>query len=132
MSKDSAMDILLLEPDMVLADTYMEAMSQAGFRAVWQTSAQDAVAAIDSREPSCIVMELQLPGNNGLEFLHELRSYVEWRDIPVILLTFVPELELGLSPRHKKELGVSRYCYKPRTSVEQLVRYISQLVEVRV
>ena len=63
-----------------------------------------------------------LAGHSGVEFLYEFRSYSEWRNIPVIILTGVPRGELGLSDVAMTDLGVVGYLYKPETSLAGLAK----------
>lgn len=118
------MQVLLIEPDKVLAATYMAALKQAGHTAVWQSSAQGAIAAIDEQVPNIIVLEVNLAKHNGIEFLFELRSYEDLQDIPVILLTTVPEHDLGLTHAAKTQLGITAYLYKPHATLADIVRAI--------
>jgi len=101
-------------------------MEDSGITSEWQSSAQDAIDSIDKSKPKLIILELQLHVHNGIEFLHELRSYPDWQMIPIILLTLVPEHELGLSEDSKKQLNIVGYHYKPHTSLEQLVEFVNE------
>ena len=118
--------VLVVEPDKLLASTYRRAMEDSGITSEWQSSAQDAIDSIDKSKPKLIILELQLHVHNGIEFLHELRSYPDWQMIPIILLTLVPEHELGLSEDSKKQLNIVGYHYKPHTSLEQLVEFVNE------
>ena len=115
------MDVLLVEPDNVLAEIYVAALRRGGFKTTRVTSAQDAVHAVDKSLPRCIILEVQLSSHNGVEFLYELRSHPDWRDLPVIIHSIVPESDFGLTPKLRKKLGIVSCLYKPNTSLEQLV-----------
>ncbi len=114
-------DILLLEPDRLLARSYCQALAAAGHRPHWQTDAQAALGVLDEHDIGLIVLELELAGHNGVEFLYELRSYPDWNHIPIILHTMVAASHPGLGRAFWKELGIAGYQYKPQTSLEQLV-----------
>lgn len=50
--------------------------------------ASDALAAfdsIDAAQPQAIILDMMLPGPNGVAFLHELRSHTNLADVPVIV-----------------------------------------------
>ncbi len=113
--------ILLVEPDAVLAKTYCRAFERAGYTVMWTTHAQAAIDAADARLPAVIVLELQLAGHSGIEFLYEFRSYSEWQDVPVIVHTLVPFTEFGDMAALRNELGVGAYHYKPNTRITQLI-----------
>lgn len=58
-----------------------------GYDVVTATDAAEALAALRSRRPRLILMDLQLPGVDGLELTRRLKSDPATRDIPIIALT---------------------------------------------
>jgi len=124
------MHILLIEPDRLLAATYLAALEHVGHTVAHAVSAQDAVHLADTCTPDLVILELQLPRHNGVEFLYEFRSYAEWLRIPVVLHTFVPPHELAQSATMRAELGVARTLYKPSTTLAQLCTAVQALAPV--
>src|SRR4051794_6862355 len=55
--------------------------------------AREAAAAIDQRHPDAIVLDVGLPGVDGLTFCARLKSDAETRDIPIVLLTGTMDVE---------------------------------------
>jgi DNA-binding response OmpR family regulator len=122
--------ILLIEPDAVLAKTYIDAFKTAGHQTRLTVSAQDAVFKVDEDLPDVVVVELQLVAHNGIEFLYELRSYAEWQQIPVIVHSCIPPAEFMDSTKLLRDrLGVSTYLYKPQTTLRTLLRTIREVSE---
>ncbi|MDP9129325.1 MAG: response regulator [Candidatus Binatota bacterium] len=113
--------VLLIEPDRVLAETYSKALTAAGHQVVTRAGAQAAITAADQAQPDLVILELQLVGHSGIEFLYEFRSYPEWQAVPVLVHSSVPPAEFaGNRQLLEQELGVNDYLYKPRTSLRQL------------
>lgn len=125
MKKLQNYDILLVEPDMILAETYVNLLKRTGYQTCHVSGAQDAIMAIDKIRPRLIILELQLQSHNGIELLHELRSYPDLQGIPVVLLTFIPEPASG---NRYKQFGVAEYLYKPHTSLEKLTRTVEDVI----
>ena len=124
-------EVLLLEPDTILADTYMKALAYFGHHTRRTVSAQDAVFKVDELRPDIIIVELQLVAHSGIEFLYELRSYAEWQDIPVIIHSCVPPNEFSDSHKLLRDrLGVQHYLYKPQTSLQTLVRAVREITAI--
>ena len=122
------MRIVLLEPDKVLADTYRDILMQAGHKVVMCASAQAAIFAADDLNPDLVIMELQLTGHSGIEFLYEFRSYDDWANVPAIVLTNVPAGEFdGCWDLLQEQLGVRAYHYKPLTNLRTLLRSVQAL-----
>lgn len=123
--------VLLLEPDRVLARSYQQALHREGHVVHWINDAQAALGVLDDNEIDIVVLELQLTGHNGVEFLYEFRSYPDWDHIPVLLHTLVPAHHPGLGKSYWQELGIVEYRYKPQTSLQQLVERVSHHVPVK-
>ncbi|HEX4774848.1 MAG TPA: response regulator [Candidatus Saccharimonadales bacterium] len=126
------MNILLIEPDRLLAETYFKALLQAGHQVVACAGAQTAILAADQRTPDLVIMELQLVEHSGIEFLYEFRSYIDWQRVPVIIQTLVPPGEFQASWQLlKNELGVQAYLYKPRTKLADLLAEVNQFQPIK-
>lgn len=121
-------DVLLIEPDIQLAKTYISALKSTGIKVGHAQSAQSAIILINQYKPKLIILELQLKKHNGIEFLNELGSYVDLQDIPVVLLTFIPESSIKLIREQKARLNIVDYLYKPRTSLEQLINMTREIL----
>lgn len=124
--------ILLIEPDRLLAKTYGQALRQAGHEVKAAHGAQAGIGAADATRPDLVLLELQLVGHSGIEFLYEFRSYADWQGIPVLVHTHVPESEFSDSWQlMQQELGVQAYLYKPRTSLHELVKAVNENLSAR-
>lgn len=116
--------ILLLEPDRALAKTYQTYLQSQGYHVDIAAGAQAGIGLADEHAPDVVVLELQLAGHNGIEFLHEFRSYTEWLHIPVIIHTLLPLTLLKKYQANWQEFGVSQLCCKTTTNLADLGRYV--------
>lgn len=103
--------VLIVEPDCILAKAYAAALSD--FVVQYVCTAAEAIAAADAKQPDVVVLEPRLARNNGVEFLYEFRSYGEWRDVPVILITSQPDAFLP----HTDTFGIVAVLEKSATSL---------------
>lgn len=126
------MKILLVEPDKLLARTYAGALTRAGHAVAVAGTAQSAVHAADEQTPELVILEMQLVSHSGVEFLYEFRSYTDWENVPVLCLSQVPLGEfIDAWQLMQEELGVQRYLYKPRTSLEKLTRAVDEFATMK-
>jgi len=114
--------VLVVEPDRLLGGVYRQALGAAGHEVTLTTGAQEAIVLADTATPDVVVLELQLSGHGGLEFLYEFRSYPEWQAVPIILHTFVPERMLDIPAG----LSVGPYLYKPSSRLSRLIRAVNE------
>ena len=92
------MTILIFDDDIWRADHYAHELSRAGYKTEIAHHAYDAIARIDHTKPSLILLDLMLPGSNGIALLHELQSHTDLAMIPVIVATSQPPKEGSLTP----------------------------------
>lgn len=123
--------VLVVEPDLRLARVYADSLRAAGYEVSARTTAQAAIQAADRCAPDVVVLELQLTNHGGIEFLYELRSYADWRHVPVIVLSTVPERAFAPSTRLlRNNLGVAAYHYKPAMTLRDLHAAVDDVLGV--
>jgi two-component system response regulator CpxR len=76
--------ILLVDDDRALASMLSEYLALQGFAVESVTSGEEALVVIEGRPPDLVVLDVGLPGIDGLETLSRVR---ERRSVPVIMLT---------------------------------------------
>ncbi|MDB5181252.1 MAG: hypothetical protein JWP13_15 [Candidatus Saccharibacteria bacterium] len=122
-------NILMLEPDAVLAKVYRQLFEYSGHEVRRSVSAQDAVFLVDELMPDVILVELQMVAHSGIEFLYELRSYSEWQHIPVLIHSCIPPTEFQDSMELLTGLlKVRAYLYKPHTTLTALLREVRDAI----
>ena len=116
--------VLLLEPDVILARAYARALRKRGAAVESVRTAQAAIAAADTKTPDVIVVELQIPMHNGVEFLYECKSYAEWLNIPVVIHTVLAAEELAVVREVSEQLGVRAVLHKAHTSIDEFCNVV--------
>ncbi|MGH7196270.1 MAG: response regulator [Candidatus Saccharimonadales bacterium] len=77
--------ILIVEDDRWLADCYRRWLEKANHAVRHTTDAQGALWLIDEEAPELILLDMLLPQANGVQLLHELRSYPDLMHTPVVI-----------------------------------------------
>ena len=103
----SSAHILLVEDDALMRRSLAFSLEQSGYRASTATSAEDALALAQRDPPDLVLLDIGLPGMDGLE---ALSHFQERRLVPVIFLTARRrELDQAIG----LELGADDYITKP-------------------
>ncbi|MEW6445323.1 MAG: response regulator [Pseudomonadota bacterium] len=108
--------ILIVEDEEKIASLLTDYLRQAGFDSAWLADGQAVEPSVRARRPDLILLDLMLPGRDGLEVCRALRMF---SDVPIIMLTArVDEIDrlLGL------ELGADDYICKPFSPREVVSR----------
>ena len=124
-------DVLLVEPDALLGSTYKKFLQRANYKVDLQTNPQASIHALDRQIPKLIILEIQLGEHNGIEFLYELRSHPDWRDIPIVINSVIPSDVLGISSLMADKLGIVEILYKPRVTLDKLLSLVNDLVGLK-
>lgn len=102
-----AKEIFLIDDDALLRRSLAFNLQQAGYKTRTAASAEDGLAMIEQNKPDLVLLDINLPGMDGLDALKRIRNQLH---IPVVMLTARRrELDevLGL------ELGADDYVTKP-------------------
>ncbi len=99
-------------------------LEKEGYLVCVAKDGQEALKHVKNDQPDLIVLDLMLPGMDGLEVCRKLRSNPKFQQIPIIMLTAKGEeidKVLGL------ELGADDYMTKPFSPRELLARIKARL-----
>jgi DNA-binding response OmpR family regulator len=111
--------ILIAEDDPDIASLLDHYLRKAGFTATVVTSGRDVLPHIKHEAPDLVVLDLMLPGLDGLELCRAIRADAATAAIPIIMLTAKSEESdriVGL------ELGADDYITKPFSPNEVVAR----------
>jgi two-component system phosphate regulon response regulator PhoB len=102
--------VLIVEDEPDLLDLLRYNLERDGFVVTGVVSGEKALQIVQRQPPDLIVLDLMLPGIDGLEVCRRVRSSPETRDVPIVMLTARGEdadVVAGL------ELGADDYVTKP-------------------
>jgi DNA-binding response OmpR family regulator len=108
--------ILVVDDEPIVRDVIVRYLNRDGFETLEAADGDDARRLIETRSPSLVVLDLMLPGIDGLELCRWIRGR---SDVPVIMLTARGEETdriVGL------ELGADDYVTKPFSPRELATR----------
>ena len=86
--------VLVIESEPWLGDHYQRGLEREGFVVARASNAYTAIDLVDEQPPSAIVTSLLLSGAGALGLLHELQSYVDTANIPIIICSSMSNLSL--------------------------------------
>ncbi|GMV99754.1 MAG: DNA-binding response regulator [Candidatus Hydrogenedentota bacterium] len=116
-----AMKVLLVEDEKQIAGFVRKGLEEQGFAVEWIDHGDKAYALATGNSYDVIVLDIMLPGRDGLSILRNLRK--QKNPVPVILLTARTELDERVEGLN---LGADDYLTKP-FFVEELIARIHAL-----
>lgn len=79
--------IYYVEDDSSIRELVIYTLKTTGFEAIGFESGRELFAALDAEIPELILLDIMLPGEDGLRILQKIRTKESCRQVPVILLT---------------------------------------------
>jgi two-component system phosphate regulon response regulator OmpR len=113
---DDSAHILLVDDDRRIRELLKRYLSEHGYRVSVAASAAEASAALSGLVFDLLILDVMMPGENGLDFLARLRAT---ETFPVLMLTARSEFDDRIKGL---ELGADDYLAKPFEPRELLLR----------
>lgn len=99
--------VLLVDDEADVRRTYSDILESAGYEVTAVATGEQALYRVDGVRPDVIVLDVALPGLDGIEVARKLSE----RDIPIVMITGLNDFSVGGG------LGgipaIRRFLYKP-------------------
>lgn len=120
--------VLIVEDEPAQREVLGYNLEAEGFRTTRAEDGEQALMMIDEDSPDVIVLDWMLPNLSGIEVCRQLKTRVETRDVPIIMLSARSE---EVDKVRGLETGADDYVVKPYSVSELLARVRTQLRRVR-
>lgn len=117
------MNVLIVEDNKWQREEMARLLQTADTTIIQAAHVLDAIEVIDEQIPDVIVLDMMLPGPNGMTLLHELRTHTDLAQIPVVVCS---SHELQLS--ELRPYGVVAVLAKASMTPQQIVASIQGAV----
>jgi DNA-binding response OmpR family regulator len=115
----STRTILVIEDEKDLANLVQRRLQQEGFDVIVATDGNSGLRAAKEQNPDLVVLDINMPGLDGLQVCRELRSEPRYAKLPILILSArasAADRVAGL------ELGADDYLVKPFLPRELVAR----------
>lgn len=117
--------ILIVEDDTFMGSLLERKFKQKNFQILRATSTDEAKKIIESGPVNLVLLDIILPGTDGVTFLKELKLNPQFKDIPVIFTSNLgtpEEIERGLAE------GAIDYVVKAHTTPGEIVQKVENIL----
>jgi DNA-binding response OmpR family regulator len=125
MTGDQAGRVLVVDDDETVRDVVRRYLEVAGFTVDMAGDGAEGLAKFGAHEPDLVVLDVMMPGINGLEVCKRLRQVSQ---VPIVMLTALGEEENRIAGL---QLGADDYVTKPFSPKELALRVASVLRRAR-
>jgi DNA-binding NtrC family response regulator len=118
--------IIIIDDDIGIRDLLKESLESGGHETIGFSSAEEALQHLDKYDPELILLDLNLPGMHGFEFLEKAQN---WNlNVPVVVVTSNSDVASAVKAM---KLGAFDYICKP-FNLEELSFIIQKVIDSRI
>ena len=110
--------VVLIEDDIWLRELEASVLKKAGYTVIEAGDGLTAIDVIDAEKPDVIIVDVLLAGSTAFALLHELQTYNDTNDIPIIMCTNLAE---QFDAKQLNKYGVRRVVDKSTMHPDDLV-----------
>ena len=119
------MKILVVDDEQPIRETLEMFLREKGYEVVTSEEGGKALEIVQRERPDIVILDIRLPGMDGLEVLQRIKEITE--GIPVIMITAYHDMETTIQAM---KLGAYEYIHKP-IDVDELEIAIDKVVNNR-
>jgi CheY-like chemotaxis protein len=101
--------VLIVDDHQDCAEPLARMLGHCGYRALIAEGGRQAIGFMNTIVPDMVLLDVMLPGMNGVEFLEAVNCYPRFAKLPVVAYTVMSDVE---THRRLIELGVRRVLQK--------------------
>ena len=117
--------ILVVDDDEHTRNLLRDLCEQTGYQVLMANDGLEATSAVSRELPDLVLLDLMMPHKDGFAVLKELREREDTRELPVIVLTAIGDMDGKI---RGMELGADDYVTKPFKLIELQTRINSALL----
>jgi signal transduction histidine kinase/CheY-like chemotaxis protein len=118
--------VLLIDDDVMARYLFRQLLSTTGYEVIESGNGTNGLEVARSQQPELIILDMQMPGIDGLEVLAKLRAHESTRGIPVIFST---SMHLDEAERRTIEAGGAVILSKDMLTRPNVLEVIKRLKE---
>lgn len=114
-----------MEDDQDVREMLVRTLDKSSWNTKIAKNGREALESLKEAIPQLILLDLMMPEMDGFEFIAEMKTVVEWQDIPVVVLT-----AKDLSNKERQTLSghVEQIIEKQSYSSDELVQEIRNMI----
>jgi len=120
--------ILIAEDDELLVGVLKTKLEERGYECVVVETGQKLVDELDEINPDLLMLDIFLPGKNGLDALEEIKKDSRRKDLPVLIVSNLDQREIidrGL------KLGAVDYIVKTEMALEGVLAKVDEILGIK-
>ncbi len=118
--------IFIIEDEQTLSRSLRDKLEREGYRVETAIDGKLGLASVKREKPDLLILDIILPGLNGLEVLKGLKSDSRSKHIPVLLVSNVDDEK---QQREAQRLGAANYLLKSNVTLAKIIEEIQKYIK---
>jgi DNA-binding response OmpR family regulator len=124
MSNTPPKKIVVIEDDLMLASIIVRHLTAAGMNTTLITTGDQALAAIKRELPDAVVLDIFLPGQNGLDVLQQIRKDETVKDVKVVVVSNTDQK----NDRDRASILGANFMLKAAVTPQEIVAQVTKML----
>ncbi|MEG4306315.1 hybrid sensor histidine kinase/response regulator [Microcoleus sp. D3_18a_C4] len=120
----SQFSILIVDDEPDNFDVIETLLSEQDYQLHYAASGQEAIASLDIFDPALILLDVMMPGIDGIEICRQIKAMPKWQAVPIIMVT---ALNRKSDLANCLTAGADDFISKPVNAIEMRARVHSML-----
>ena len=113
--------VLVVDDETGPRQALMRLLAKEGYETVAAGDGNEALRALEARTPDVVLLDLMMPGMDGMELLEALQRHPLWKGLPVVVLTALSDTH---TVNRAQQLGAKAYLVKATFSVAEMLDHV--------
>jgi len=118
--------LLIIEDNPLLVGMYRSAFEGAGFDVIVAHDGNAGLELAKKQKPKAVIVDVLLPGMDGLQVLREIKSDPETKDMKVMILTILDQEEIK---KQALDLGAEDFIMKSELRLGEIVNKVKSYLK---
>ena len=105
-----------------------QTLEKEDYTVITLPSPQMGIEFLENNDINLVICDINMPYENGFEFLREVRRNPKFNKIPFVFLTNVSS---DIAVEQARELGADMYLFKYETTPEKLKKSVEQALKIK-
>ncbi|MDP6574017.1 MAG: response regulator, partial [Rhodospirillales bacterium] len=130
MAKNKSLAYFIVDDDEDVIAVLTAVLEAAGHRVQHATSGASALSMLEADPPDCVLLDIMMPGMDGLELCREMRAKPEFRDTRIVI---VSAKAYEFDRKRALKFGADGFILKPinaETFIEELEKIFENKIEM--
>ena len=124
--------ILVVDDELEIRDMLRRFLTDQGYEAIMAANGEEAIELAEKENPQAILLDILMPGIDGIETCKRLKAKEETRFIPVIMATalwerYMEAIEVGADDFVSKPFNLTELSHRVKSILR--VRYLTNELE---